>query len=258
VSLPIPQRTPTLGTVISNALSSRLLDVHTALPAKVEKYDPTTQTVDVKPTLKPYALAEGNVPEPRALPVITNVPLVFPGAGGFRITFPVKVGDVVLLVFSESSLEAWQSSDGQHDLAPGDFRRHNLSDAIAIPGLHTNAKPWTGASSSAMTLGKDGGPQVVARATGIELGGSDADVPLDAVSKGTKLEADLATLITAHQTLLAALSTFLGVIAPLTTSPGAAATALGTYVAAVTAFTGAVTGFTSGTAARLSTIVKTK
>lgn len=176
MTLPVPQRNPSLATLLTNAISSRLLDVHTALPAKVERYDATKQLVDVKPLVKAYQLGEDDVAQASALPVICNVPMVFPGAGGFRLTFPVQVGDTVLLLFGESSLDVWQESSGGRDVDPMDHRRHNLSDAIAIPGLHTNAAPWTGAATDGLTLGKDGGAQVKITDVDIILKGGSTPV----------------------------------------------------------------------------------
>lgn len=253
MALPNPRRSPNLGTVLDNAILSRLLDVHTAIPAKVETYNPATQTVNVKPTIKPYALRQGK-PVAEEIAVINNVPLVFPGAGGFRLTFPVQPGDVVLLVFSEASLDIWQSSSGAQDVDPKDHRRHHLSDAIAIPGLHTNTKPWTGAAARGMTLGKDGGPQVLTTEVGVELGASDASPAVSPVLKGdvenAAINAFVASLIA---TLTAA---FVG--PPGSPIPPATPVTAG-QMAAVTAaiVTAAGTLATSLTSA-LSPIVKTK
>ena len=59
----------------------------------------------------------------------------FPGAGGYRITFPVAEGDTGLLLFAESSLDKWLVSGGTVD--PEDDRRHDLTDAVFLPGCAT-------------------------------------------------------------------------------------------------------------------------
>jgi hypothetical protein len=60
----------------------------------------------------------------------------------------------VALVFSDRSLDRWLNAGGVVD--PGTYRMHDLSDAIAIPGLHPWSAPWTGLDATAVTLGKDG------------------------------------------------------------------------------------------------------
>jgi len=132
-----------------------LADMRVSCPARVEKYDSAKQQVDVKPLLKESYTAEDGTDVVEGLPVITNVPVVFPGGGGYRITFPIQAGDTVLLVFSDRSIDAWLTNGGE--AAPVDERRHVLTDAIAIPGLHAENAPWADAGESAVTLGSNNG-----------------------------------------------------------------------------------------------------
>jgi hypothetical protein len=251
MSVPSPQRNPTLGVVLANALDARLLDVHTALPAKVERYDAAKQLVDVKPLVKSYRLGEDAQPVAVALPVICNVPLVFPGAGGFRITFPVQVGDTVLLVFAEASIDTWLESHGGADVDPADVRRHNLSDAVAIPGLHTSGAPWTGASASSATIGKDGGPQVVFTSTEIQLG----DGATEPIAKGSAMKTAIATLVTTIGTAVTAMAAS----ATATGSTPVVGATLGTWLTTLAgAITAGVTAFNVSAQAALSLTSKVK
>lgn len=168
-------RSPTLAEVLRGAIDARLADLHTAIPARVEKYDAATQMVECKPLIKSSILGEDGKPITETLPVVVNVPVVFPGAGGFRLTFPIQPGDTVLLIFSEASIDEWLN-DGA-EVLPGDARRFNLSDAIAVPGLHPKSKSWTGASTNSVTIGKDGGPQLEITASEMKLNGSGPGMP---------------------------------------------------------------------------------
>lgn len=49
------------------------------------------------------------------------------------MTFPVKKGDTVMIVMADRSLDRWLSQGGE--VTPDDRRQHDLSDAIAVPGL---------------------------------------------------------------------------------------------------------------------------
>jgi hypothetical protein len=147
---------PTLADAIRRAVECAVADLHVAIPARVERVDLAKALVDVKPLVKDR-YSEDGATKVQSVPVVTNVPLVFPGAGGMRITFPVTKGDTVLLVFSERSLDSWLVRGGEVD--PLDDRRHSLSDAVAIPGLNDFAHPWKAISSSAVTIGKDGEAQ---------------------------------------------------------------------------------------------------
>lgn len=187
-----PSQPATLAQVLNFVVTQRLADVHTAMPARVEKYDAAKQVADCAPLLQAMVETEAG-PQLAALPVVPNVPVVFPGGGDFRVTFPVKPGDVVLLVFSEASLERWQSLDG---VQSGDGRRHHIADAIAIPGLHSNAKPWQGASTSALTMGHNTGPGVVMTSGEVQLGARDGQAATQAVLLGNDTTAALDALAT--------------------------------------------------------------
>lgn len=188
--------TPTLAQVIRRVFDLRLRDVHTALPAKVDSYDADKQTVDATPQVQLYTREEDGTDVAKPLPRITKCPVVFPGAGGFRLTFPIQQGDTVLLVFAESSIDLWLKNGDNAD--PKDDRRHHLSDAIALPGLNASTTPWSKASTSGLTIGKDGGPQIVFRDDVIELGGDDSDTPSDNVALAKLVKDEMKKL---HDTL---------------------------------------------------------
>lgn len=230
-------RNPTLAAVLNDFKASMFADMRVAVPARVERYDAATQLIDAKPLLRDTFTTEEGEREIVSLPVITNVPVVFPGAGGFRLTFPVAVGDTVLLVFADRSIDAWLAHGGE--TSPTDERHHHLSDAIAIPGLHPNNAPLTGASTSDATLGRDGGVQLVMQAASLLLGGTSA---VDSVLKGTTQRA-------AETTLNAAFITALGTMAAAFTTLGqtAAGTACGTLATAITTYETAGASYLSTT-----------
>jgi len=148
---------PDLSDVIRLAVSLAVAELHVSLPAKVVRVDLAKGQVDAKPVVKDVLNDANGNRIALSVPVVTNVPLVFPGAGGMRITFPVAVGDTVLLVFSDRSLDSWAVQGGEVD--PLDDRHHHLSDAIAIPGLRDFGHAWKGVDAGTMTIGKDGAAQ---------------------------------------------------------------------------------------------------
>ena len=102
-----------------------------AMPARVERFDPTTNEIDAKPIIRdPHVDIEGTAALEN-LPVIPGVPLVQLGAGGMRITFAPEVGDTVLLVFCRRSLDKWKARGGD-DVDPGTDQCHKLRDQISV------------------------------------------------------------------------------------------------------------------------------
>lgn len=137
---------PTLPEVIYDAIESRLVDLHTCMPGYVEKFDAAKQICNVQPALM-RKFANGKV-EP--LPVVTNVPVLYPRGSKFSVTFPLDVGDSVLLFFSERSIDRWMSKGGVVD--PADARKHHLSDAFCMPGGYPSTKSLAGVSSTHVRL----------------------------------------------------------------------------------------------------------
>jgi hypothetical protein len=209
----------TLGDVIRRALEMHAADLHVSLPAEVVRFDAAKGLADVRPLVKDSREIDGE----RMLlpfPVITNVPVQFPGAGGFRVTFPVAAGDACVLLFSDRSLDVWLAKGGEVD--PIDDRRHALSDAVALLGVRDAAHPWSGVASDAMTLGHDGsGPRAEFKAGSIVLDGGTKEI----ARKGDRSKAATAMATWMGQVESAINTLAPGSVAPLSTFPvtGAAA-----------------------------------
>lgn len=141
--------TPTLASALKEIIKAQVVDVHVSMPAKVISYNSNQQSVNVQPLLRKAFLDEAGERQIESLPVIGDVPVVFPGSGGTRIIFPISAGDTVLLIFSEASLDKWLVRGGEVD--PEDDRHHALSDAVAIPGLQDFAHVSTASPSIEIT-----------------------------------------------------------------------------------------------------------
>lgn len=188
-------RSPTIAEVIRTAIEARLLDVHTSIPAKVVRYDASRCVVDAAPLVRAPETAEDGTISYTALPVVTNVPVAFPEGGGFRLTFPLAIGDTVWLSFSEASLERWMQFGGEVD--PEDPRRFALSDAAAIPGVRALAgsDAVVAASEDGCVLELIGGNAKLRLKAGgtVELGTSGAE----ALALASKVATELGVLKTA-------------------------------------------------------------
>ncbi len=149
-------RTPELEDLLELAIDSFLLELHTAMPGEIVQYYPETQRVDVKPLLK-RRLVHGDGSEAlEVLPVIPDVPVRFQRTGRFFMTFPLEVGDLVCLHFMERSIDNYLASDGV-DTDPDEFRKFDLSDAIAVPGLYPFKKSIKDIISVNLVIGVDDG-----------------------------------------------------------------------------------------------------
>ena len=114
-------------------LENALANVRVAMPGEIVDFNAANQTSTVQPLIKELVRGEW-----RALPRLPDVPCVFPRAGGYCLTFPVKPGDECLIVFNDMCLDAWWQSGGLQTQA--ETRRHDLSDACCILG--PTSAPW--------------------------------------------------------------------------------------------------------------------
>lgn len=120
----------TLSETIRQAIDYYMAHIHTCLPGEIHTYDAKTQKAAVKPLIRQVFYNGKTI----SMPIVVNVPVIFPRSGKSGIKFPIATGDKVLLLFAESSMERWLSSGNEVD--PGVNRRFDMSDGIAIPGLY--------------------------------------------------------------------------------------------------------------------------
>lgn len=119
----------TLSDAVRQSFLYQINNIHTSLPGAIIDYDYTTQKASVQPLLN-KVWADGTF---TPMPILNNVPVIFPRAGGASLTFPVVKGDTCLLLFIERSTDLWKSVGGQ--VNPDDPRKFSLSDAVAVMGL---------------------------------------------------------------------------------------------------------------------------
>lgn len=154
-----------LTAVIKGYTDGALQNVHTALPGTVVSYEASSGKASVQPAGK----WKGDDGQEVAYPVIHNVPVLFPcGAGGAAgMTFPLHAGDGCLLVFSESQTDDFLSDSDVSE----DPRRHDLNDAICLPGLYN--RPVAGNTFPSDVCVYNGGCMMRVGAGGITVTGGD-------------------------------------------------------------------------------------
>lgn len=161
-------RKPTMSETLRAWIDACRADLRVALPARVTSYDADKQMVSVQPLIKQVYEDEEGVRQVESLPIVNGVPVVFPGGGGYRLTFPIvdgqtKVGTSIppatigLLVFADRSMDRWLSGDGS-EVDPEIDHDHHLADAVFLPGLRAFGAPLSSAPTDKLTLGNDGSP----------------------------------------------------------------------------------------------------
>jgi hypothetical protein len=179
-----------MAEVLDAAIDTRLLELHTALPGRIESYDGSTQKANIKPLVKQAYTDEEDTRRVASIPVIPSVPVLFPGGGGYRVTFPVAAGDFCLLVVSESSMDRWLSGSGG-EVDPEIDQHHALQDAVAIVGIKPFGAPWSSAPTDEATIGKDDGVQIHMESGTITIGDKAGS---EFIALASKVATELAAL----------------------------------------------------------------
>jgi hypothetical protein len=137
---------PTLGELVRRAFAAQMLEVHTALPAKVVTYYAADCTADVQiGPARAVPTVDGEVAYEK-LPTLPRVPVLALGTSRSCLQVPLQPGDSVWLLFSEAS--AAEFLGGSDASQPGDLARFSMSSCLAIPFVRPGQVP--GASPLAL------------------------------------------------------------------------------------------------------------
>ena len=125
-------------------------NLRVAIPGIIQSFNEKQQTATVQPAItENIRIGQGGA-KPIQLPLLTDVPVFFPRAGGYCLTFPVKAGDECILIFSDMCIDGWWQSGGVCDQV--ETRRHDLSDAQAFLGITSVPRAVTGYSTNSLML----------------------------------------------------------------------------------------------------------
>ena len=130
----VDERTAGTGEAIRAAMRGAGLSIRVAVPGIIESFDREQQTVAVRPAIR-EVLRDGGAETEIEIPLLVDVPVVMPRAGGYLLAFVPEAGDECLVVFADSCIDGWWQSGGVQSQA--ERRRHDLSDGFAILG------PWS-------------------------------------------------------------------------------------------------------------------
>lgn len=147
--------------VLRHTISSQL---RVALPGIIQSFDAETITCTVQPAIKGVISDAQGRAQSVALPLLVDVPVIFPRGGGVTLTFPVAAGDECLVVFADRCIDFWWQNGGVQEAV--DPRQHDLSDAFAFVGPQSQAKKISGISLHAAQLRSDDGAAFVEVAAG--------------------------------------------------------------------------------------------
>ena len=131
-----------------NLIHKASFDIRCCIPGIIQSYNAENNTVEIQPAIREEVVNEDNSVSYVNLPLLINVPIVFPSTKLGGVRFTLEQGDECLVVFSDLSYDNfWTSGNVQN---PIEVRRHDLSDGIAIPCVLS--QPNTKAVEEGLTI----------------------------------------------------------------------------------------------------------
>ena len=117
--------------IYENLINEAMFRTRCCIPCIVQSYNSENNTVECQPAVRERIINEDGTIQYIQLPLLINVPVVFPGSENFDIKFHLSKNDECLVFFSDLSIDNfWQKGSVQN---PVEVRRHDLSDGMAIP-----------------------------------------------------------------------------------------------------------------------------
>jgi len=141
------------------ALFGLQAQVWTALPGIILSADLVKMTAQVQPTVQARLRDSAQNYSWVTMPPCVDCPIIFPGGGGFTLTFPIAAGDECLIIFASRCIDGWWQSGGvQRQM---ELRMHDLSDGFVLPGPRSQPRVLPSVSTTKVTLRNDAGTSVV-------------------------------------------------------------------------------------------------
>lgn len=122
-------RNPDLRDVLHQAMAATSAGLRVCAPGKITKVNRLLKVVDVKLSVREFD-QEGNL---LSMPTLKSIPLLNVGNTRIYTEFPARNGDAVLCIFGDIDLDSWKGVKGLKETDASSDRRHNLTDAVALP-----------------------------------------------------------------------------------------------------------------------------
>lgn len=153
--LTLAQRTANNNEWVKQQIGQAIYDLRCALVCVVTEFDAVRQVVTVEMSLTENLVDLQEVKPFAHIPLV-DLPIVFPRAGGFSLTFPIAVGDECLVVFQDMARDSWWQSGGANNNQAFN-RRHSISDGFAIFGPWSKPRSLSNYSIDSCQLRSDDG-----------------------------------------------------------------------------------------------------
>ncbi len=134
-------------------------NLRVACPGIVQGFDEKEQTVTVQLALREQVSDCEYNKQWMDIPMLLDVPIVVPRAGGYCLTMPINKGDECLVIFGDMCIDSWWELGGIQNQQ--EKRRHDLSDGFAILGAWSQPRVLENYSIDSCQLRNEKGTSMI-------------------------------------------------------------------------------------------------
>ena len=146
-----PADNGTLAGAVTFSFQKMLQNVNGMLPAKVISYDRTTNRVQVQLSINIVGTDGSVYPRPQ----LASIPVFVFGGGGFRLSFPLKSGNLGWVIANDRDISNFLKSYSQ--TTPNTARVKNFSDGVFFPDVMTGLNTIDSGDSNNAVLQNNSG-----------------------------------------------------------------------------------------------------
>lgn len=141
-----PADNNSLAGAMAFAMKKAMQQSNGMLPARVIKYDRSANRVQVQILINQVATDNTQIPRPQ----LASIPVFVFGGGGFRLSFPLKPGDLGWVKANDRDISGFLQSYSQ--TAPNTPRLSSFSDGVFFPDVMTGLDTIAGADAEKAVL----------------------------------------------------------------------------------------------------------
>ncbi len=145
-----PTNNDSLSGTLRFAFYKLMQNINGMLPAKVIRYDRTTNRVQVQLLIALVTTNGVQIPRPQ----IASLPVLILGGGGFMLSFNLNPGDLGWVIASDRDISLFLQN--YEESAPNTGRIHNFADGLFIPDVMTGYTINSGDNANAVLQSVDG------------------------------------------------------------------------------------------------------
>lgn len=123
----------TIEDIIRANIETALMNTYTNIPAIIQSYNEDTQTATVTVSVNTPTYYGDNIPSC----TLEDVPIIFPAGDDWVIAGKLVEGDAVMLIIPHYGIDEYLQGSRRRVADPLSVRRHDLNEAVAIPGMIT-------------------------------------------------------------------------------------------------------------------------